>query len=124
MCLFLGFTWLNRRLPGMKILLAGLALNLTVIAANGGFMPISPQTAGGLVPQEVLLKIRTGDRFGTKDILLLPEHTRFEWLVDRFLTPACIPYRVAFSLGDVLIALGAFLLLAVQNHPRKKEIEV
>ena len=28
--LFLGFAWLNRRLRGMKILLAGLALNLMV----------------------------------------------------------------------------------------------
>ena len=78
--LLLMFAWLNRRLPGMMILLLGAALNFTVIAANRGFMPISPQTASHLVPQAVLENIQPGERFGTKDILLLPQDTRFEWL--------------------------------------------
>lgn len=115
--LLLAFAWLNRRLPGMMILLIGTALNFTVIAANRGFMPISPQTAGHLVSQTVLENIQPGDRFGTKDILLLPEDTRFEWLADRFLPPAWSAYQVAFSLGDVFIAIGAFWILArPTNH--------
>jgi hypothetical protein len=114
--LLLVFTWLNRRLPGMMILLIGTALNFTVIAANRGFMPISPQTASHLVSQTVLENIQPGDRFGTKDILLLPEDTRFEWLADRFLPPAWSAYQVAFSPGDVLIAFGIFRLLAYQKN--------
>ena len=114
--LLLAFAWFNRRLPGMMILLIGTALNFTVIAANRGFMPISPQTAGHLVSQTVLENIQPGDRFGTKDILLLPEDTRFEWLADRFLPPAWSAYQVAFSLGDVLIAFGIFRLLAYQKN--------
>src|SRR5688572_8432889 len=43
--LFLGFAVLNRNFPGMKILMIGTALNWLVIVANGGFMPISPETA-------------------------------------------------------------------------------
>ncbi len=113
--LLLGFAWLNRKMPGMTILLIGVALNLIVMAANGGFMPISPQTASRLVPPEILQEIPVGSRFGTKDILLLPEQTRFEWLADRFLPPAGSPYQVAFSLGDVFIAVGVFFLLAVQK---------
>ena len=114
--LLLLFAWLNRKLPGMLTLFIGTALNLTVIAANGGFMPISPQTASHLVSQETLAKFQLGDRFGTKDILLLPQHTRFEWLADRFLPPAWSTYQVAFSFGDVLIALGVFWLMARQKE--------
>ncbi len=122
--LLLGFAWLNRRLPGMKVLLLGVALNLTVMAANGGFMPISPQTASRLVPQEVLNDIQPGERFGTKDILLHPQETRFEWLADRFLPPAGSAYQVAFSLGDVFIALGVFWLLASQKIPEHPSIPI
>ena len=99
----------------MKILICGFALNFAVMAANNGFMPISPQTASRLVSHSVLLDVQPGDRFGIKDILLPPQDTRFEWLADRFLPPGWFPYQVAFSLGDVLIALGVFWLLARQN---------
>ena len=109
--LFLIFAWLNRRLPGMPVLIFGVALNLAVMAANSGFMPISPQTASALISEDVL-DVQPGSRFGPKDILLLPEHTRFEWLADRFLPPAWFPYQVAFSLGDIFIAIGAFWMLA------------
>lgn len=117
--IFLGFAWVNRGLPGMSILLIGLALNLTVMAANGGFMPISPQIAGQLVPDGALLDFQSGDQFGVKDIYLPPLETRFEWLADRFLTPAWFSYRAAFSLGDVFIAIGAFGLLAWTGLPEK-----
>ncbi len=110
--LLLGFAWLNRRIPGMMVLICGAALNLTVMVANRGFMPINPQTAGRLVPEEVLLDFQPGSRIGPKDILLSPEDTRFEWLADRFLPPAWFPYQVAFSLGDVFIAIGVFWMLA------------
>ena len=110
--LLLGFAWLNRRIPGMSILICGIVLNLAVMASNSGFMPISPQTASRLVTEERLFDIQTGSRIGAKDILLHPEQTRLEWLADRFLPPVWSPYQVAFSLGDVLIAFGAFWLLA------------
>ena len=110
--ILLIFVWLNRRLMGMSILLCGVVLNIAVMTANGGFMPISPQTANRLVPEDSLRDIQPGSRFGAKDILLYSEDTRFEWLADRFLPPTWFPYQVAFSLGDVFIALGAFWLLA------------
>ena len=110
--MLLAFVWLNRRIMGMSILLCGVVLNILVMTTNGGFMPISPQTASRLVSEDSLRDVQPGSRFGTKDILLRPEDTRFEWLADRFLPPAWFPYQVAFSLGDVFIALGVFWLLA------------
>lgn len=109
--LFIGFVLLNVSYTGMKILLVGAALNFIVMLANGGFMPISFETAARLT-QVNLLDYPAGTLFGAKDILLPPEQTHFEWLADRFLPPAWLPYQFAFSLGDVFIAAGAFWLLA------------
>lgn len=110
--LLLGFAWINRHSLGMTILIIGVLLNLVVMASNGGFMPISPQTASHLISQEILVDIEPGSRIGPKDILLHLQDTRFEWLADRFLTPSWSPYRVAFSVGDVFLALGVFWFLA------------
>ncbi len=116
--LFIVFCWLNRRLAGFWLLAGGAALNLLVIACNGGFMPISPQTAAHLISPALLETLAIGERFGLgKDILLLPEQTRLAWLSDRFLLPAWSPNQVAFSLGDLFIALGAFWLMAVRGQP-------
>ena len=101
------------RLRGMPILALGLLLNLLAIGANGGLMPLSTTTAAYLLPEQVLSNLKIGARFGlSKDVLLSPEAIQLPWLADRFLSPAWINYKFVFSLGDVLIALGAFLLLA------------
>ena len=109
------FAWLNRHLPGMPILIAGLVLNLAVMIANGGFMPINPNTAGRIIGAERIVLFEHGSRIGYKDILLPANETRLEWLADRFLPPGWLPYQVAFSLGDVFIAVGAFGILAFQK---------
>ncbi len=110
--LLLVFAWLNRHTIGMPILICGVALNLLVMASNGGFMPVSPQTAGRLVSESRLLDFQLGSRIGAKDILLLPQNTHFEWLADRILPPAWFPFQAAFSLGDIFIAIGVFWMLA------------
>ncbi|MCJ7722792.1 MAG: DUF5317 domain-containing protein [Anaerolineales bacterium] len=121
--LLLIFAWFNRRLNGMRLLIVGLVLNLAVISANGGGMPISPEIATRLVPSGIIHPFQSGERFGYgKDVILVPEVTRLEWLGDRFVPPDWFPYQVAFSIGDVLISAGIFLLL-VDSKPARGAIQ-
>lgn len=120
---FLVFAWLNRGVTGMPVLLGGLLLNLIVMAANGGWMPISPETASHLADGSAIAHVSPGSRIGQKDVLLLPEQTRLGFLADRFLLPGWFQYAVAFSLGDILVALGAFWLLAGSSIGGQNETE-
>jgi hypothetical protein len=104
--------WVNRKKPGMWLMGAGLFLNFIVIALNHGFMPLSPETAQKLIQPGVSVTLTIGERVGFgKDILLPIEETKLWFLSDIFLLPQWLNYRVAFSIGDILIGVGAFLFL-------------
>jgi len=112
--LLLVFAWFNLRQSGFWLLGLGLALNLLVIGLNGGLMPISPDMASRLFPETLPEAWEVGHRLGaSKDIILPVAETRLWMLSDRFFLsfPVLYSYRVAFSLGDVLIAAGAFWLM-------------
>jgi hypothetical protein len=110
--LLLVFVWLNRREPAMWLLGIGLAANLIVIIANGGWMPISPETLTQLEPQVPIGAWEIGARYGiSKDMILSSELTNLAVLADRFILPISETSRVAFSIGDTLLALGAFWVM-------------
>ena len=118
--LLLVFAWFNRRQPGFWLLGLGLALNLLVILLNGGYMPISPETVRKNYPYAPDSAWRVGQRLGNgKDIVLPVEETRLWFLSDRFTFQSGGNLFVAFSLGDILIALGAFWLLWSLGGPSK-----
>jgi len=107
--LLLVFAWRNRSQGAFWWLGFGLLLNWLVICLNGGLMPISPETVSQLAPEVDLRQIPLRERLGgSKDIVLPAAETRLPWLADRMVTPAWWPQRAAFSLGDILVALGAF----------------
>jgi MFS family permease len=97
-----GFLWANRRVPGLLIIALGGASNLLVIAANGGVMPASSsalKTAG--------LEDTPG-QFASSISVANP---KLSFLGDVFAVPASFPVHNVFSVGDIVIVLGAFVLL-------------
>jgi hypothetical protein len=118
--ILLVFVLANYRLPGFWSLGLGLLLNFVVITANGGLMPISPEVLDQLVPDALISDWEVGTRYGMgKDVILPISKTRCWWLSDRLLLPAWLPYSVAFSIGDIFLAVGAFLLIWAQGGPTK-----
>lgn len=110
--LLLLFVWQNRRLAGIWIVGLGVVCNLVVIAANGGFMPITPETLVQINPETAPDQWPTGFHYGySKDIILLRGDTVLWVLSDMLVLPPPFPWPTAFSLGDLLIAAGIIVLL-------------
>lgn len=104
MCTAGVFIWWNRRIAGVPLLGLGGALNAIAIAANQGVMPARPgalEAAGRPVVEE-------GFRNSTA-----VSDPNLAWLGDTFAIPADWPLANVFSVGDLIIVLGAFVLLHV-----------
>ena len=93
--LFLIANW---RVPGVPVLALGAMLNFLAISANGGVMPANPQA----------LKRAGFDRqyahFENSQAL---KHPKLRWIGDEFAIPKSWPVHNVFSVGDVLIVVGA-----------------
>lgn len=102
----LGWTvWHWPRLRGVWIVSAGIALNLVVIAANSGRMPVAPELAGSL--------LRRGP---IGQYTLMSDYTHLNLLGDWI---AIHPVPEAYSPGDVLIAIGlAIVVFSAARNPR------
>ena len=110
--LLILFGWKNRMYSGFWLLTGGLLCNFLVIVSNGGLMPVSPATLYRLLPKRSINKWSIGERIGnTKNRLLQEEETRFAMLSDRLTVPRWTGYAIAYSIGDIFIALGAFWFL-------------
>jgi hypothetical protein len=91
----------NLRVPGIAVIALGGALNLAAIAANGGVMPASPAAmrAAGLT-----------DAASFENSAVV-ESPRLAFLGDVYAVPESLPLSNVFSLGDVVLVLGAAVLL-------------
>ncbi len=94
--------WWNRHLAGLPVIAAGGAANLAAIAANGGVMPAAP----GALARAGLPAAEAG--FSNSAAVADP---RLAWLGDIWAIPASWPLSNVFSIGDVLLVLGAGVLL-------------
>ncbi len=105
--LLLLFALANLRTRPFLLVFAGLLLNAIAIAANGGRMPLSPTAAraAGIDP---------GGNVSA-------EADRLWFLGDVFALPRQVPLANTFSLGDLLIGLGAIALVVLVARPPASE---
>lgn len=127
--LLIAFLCVNRRLPGMKLILLGAMLNLAVILANGGYMPV---TSEALMRSGHLDLVFVHDEqafvLGSKDIVLPEAQTRLQLLSDIVGIPEAFPVSATFSVGDLFIMAGAAglvyrVMLSDSPRGRKKNLE-
>ncbi len=115
--LFIGI-YKNLHVPGFKWIGVGVALNFLVIFANNGQMPVS-----GIGLEKIGLS-------GYKEILqsgkylthtLIGKGTHLPFLADRFYIPHPYPRPTLFSIGDVFIGIGLFILIFKGSMSKEKE---
>jgi hypothetical protein len=109
--LLAGFCWLNRRHAGVALAALGIGLNMAVMAANGGTMPVAPSTAAAIA------ELRGADPAAARAVALPKSHlraeerTRLAFLSDRLLLPGPLGGLAAWSIGDALLLAGVGRLL-------------
>jgi hypothetical protein len=94
-------TIVNARIPGTPLIGLGLACNVAAMLANGGHMPASASALASLGRVE----------HGVHNNSVGLAHPNLPWLIDRFPTPGWVPFAGVFSVGDILIVVGAAMLL-------------
>lgn len=97
-----AFLWLNRHVPGALVIALGAGCNGAAIAANGGVMPASAAAwaRAGHAPVEA-------GTFENSDVV---DGARLAFLGDVFAIPAGWPLANVFSIGDVVVVVGAAYL--------------
>ncbi len=99
--LAVAFLVVNRRVPGMILTGSGGLLNLAAIMANSGVMPASPRAL------ELAGRVDTHSFVNSGAV---PD-ARLAWLGDVFAIPSFLPLANVFSVGDVLLIVGAAAML-------------
>ena len=98
--LLLTFGLVNVRMPGMFLVVIGLACNMTVIVVNGG-MPASAQALIDSGQEDVVAYVREQ---GADKHHLLTDDDRLTFLADVIAVPQ--PIGQAVSVGDILVYAG------------------
>ena len=97
-----AFVARNLWIPGVPLVALGGGLNLAAITANGGVMPADPDAV-----RRAGLPLEHADYINSAIVA----HPRLAPLGDVFAVPAAFPLHNVFSIGDVLIAVGALVFV-------------
>lgn len=109
---------LNRHVPGAKLFALGVALNTLVMLANGGWMPVTPETARFVHPDR--LNIERTRPATSKNIILSRSETNL-WILSDIIRVTLPWRRNAISIGDVflIVAVAQFIFQATAKKKDK-----
>ena len=99
---------LNLRLRGFPIATAGMVSNLAAVLANHGHMPA---LASALADAGTPIG-RLHNNSVTAD------HPHLSWLIDRWGAPSWVPLANVYSVGDVLLGVGALVIVSAAMGAR------
>jgi hypothetical protein len=90
----------NYRIRGALVVALGMFCNIEAVVANRGHMPAVPSAlrAAGINDQ-------------VHNNSIASAHAHLSWLIDRWAVPHWVPLGNVYSVGDVIIAVGAFVLV-------------
>jgi hypothetical protein len=94
---------LNWRVPGMVLMALGLLSNFVAIAANGGYMPVSPESAryAGRLERYAAEGLPVAN-----NSIATGDQAQLWLLTDILPIPAGLPFANVYSIGDVLLTIG------------------
>lgn len=107
--LLIPFLLRNSSFWGIRLVLVGFALNVSVMVANGGLMPVDEgavSAVGRHDPDQLLVGSHIP---GTKNVLLKRDDTHLVALSDSIVVPFPHPFTKAASIGDAFIGMGVML---------------
>ena len=124
--LAIAFVWKNRSSLGTLVLGVGLLLNLVVMVANGGLMPVTAARVAQAGLSHRIAGVEAGHGIpGTKNVLVQPGSARLEMLSDVVVLPRGLPSQRVVSPGDVIVVLGLstlFVSAAVKTARRRVRV--
>lgn len=117
MALLVVWVAANRHIPGMLIMAAGLLMNFAAIAANGGHMPVS---SASVRYSGSISRYEASPNHVVNNSAVMDEGVHLWLLTDILAVPKEVPFANVYSIGDVLLTVGAGLLCyrTIRTAPR------
>lgn len=113
----LAFCYFNWKQEGFKYILFGILLNVIVMVANSGRMPVDPVSAQILAPED--FPALAAGQYGKH--LLISASTHLNFLGDIFFLSKPYPRPIIISLGDILITIGVIKFLYCGMVTKQRE---
>jgi hypothetical protein len=113
------FSYFNLKQEGFKYIMFGILLNVVVMAANGGRMPVDPVSAQILSPADY--PALAAGQYGKH--LLISAGTHLNFLGDIFFLSKPYPRPIIISLGDILLTIGVIMFIYRNMVSKERELK-